>query len=127
MDSTTIDGPTPPLPEDVPPAKVYVELTTECNLDCAMCIRHSWDEPGGTMAPETFGRVVELLIVLVRMDDARLRDVAEHDRHADEMRAAFCDGGASRLTWACEELRQALGLPCDWREVVERERDPDGT
>jgi MoaA/NifB/PqqE/SkfB family radical SAM enzyme len=40
-------------------SKLYVELTTECNLDCAMCERHSWDSPGGRMTAETFGRVVE--------------------------------------------------------------------
>ncbi|NQT89126.1 radical SAM protein [bacterium] len=46
---------------DVAPAKVYIELTTECNLDCAMCIRHSWDEPGGAMAPATFRRIIDQL------------------------------------------------------------------
>ena len=36
------------------PNKVYLELTTECNLDCAMCIRHSWADEGGRMSDRTF-------------------------------------------------------------------------
>ena len=36
------------------PNKVYLELTTECNLDCAMCIRHSWRDEGGSMSRGTF-------------------------------------------------------------------------
>ena len=40
------------------PNKVYLELTTDCNLDCAMCIRHSWDDEGGSMSDETFAAVL---------------------------------------------------------------------
>ena len=50
-----------PLPADDSPRKVYIELTTDCNMDCAMCIRHSWDEPAGTMSPETFDAVLAQL------------------------------------------------------------------
>ena len=46
---------------DVPPRKVYVELTTDCNMDCPMCIRHSWDRPAGTMSAATFERMLEQL------------------------------------------------------------------
>ena len=41
------------------PRKAYVELTTACNLDCAMCPRHAFTEPGGEMTLATFRRVVE--------------------------------------------------------------------
>ena len=34
--------------------KIYVEITTDCNLDCGMCIRHAWEDPAGSMAVETF-------------------------------------------------------------------------
>ncbi len=44
---------------DVPPRKAYVELTTACNLDCAMCLRRALAEPGGEMSLATFRRVVE--------------------------------------------------------------------
>ncbi len=39
-------------------AKVYLEPTNACNLECRTCIRHSWNEPIGRMTDETFARVV---------------------------------------------------------------------
>jgi len=35
-------------------AKVYVEPTNACNLDCATCFRHGWDEPIGRMSEVSF-------------------------------------------------------------------------
>jgi MoaA/NifB/PqqE/SkfB family radical SAM enzyme len=46
-------------PADPPLRKVYIEPTTACNLDCPICVRHSWDEAGGTMLPSTYQRLVE--------------------------------------------------------------------
>jgi hypothetical protein len=40
-------------------AKLHVEVTTRCNLDCAMCQRHVWDEPEGDMDAGTFAAVAE--------------------------------------------------------------------
>lgn len=34
--------------------KLYIELTTACNLDCTMCERRTWDEPFGHMPLATF-------------------------------------------------------------------------
>jgi MoaA/NifB/PqqE/SkfB family radical SAM enzyme len=42
-------------------AKVYIEPTAMCNLDCAMCIRHSWDEVMGRMEEATFQNILESL------------------------------------------------------------------
>jgi len=42
-------------------ARVYVELTNTCNLDCAMCIRNVWDEPLGWMSDQTFHHVIDEL------------------------------------------------------------------
>ncbi len=28
-----------------PLTKLYIEITTACNLDCQMCVRRIWDEP----------------------------------------------------------------------------------
>lgn len=39
--------------------KIYVEITTDCNLDCGMCIRHAWEEPAGSMDVETFETLLE--------------------------------------------------------------------
>jgi MoaA/NifB/PqqE/SkfB family radical SAM enzyme len=40
-------------------AKVYIEPTNRCNLQCVTCIRNSWGEPLGEMAPATFARIIE--------------------------------------------------------------------
>ncbi len=42
-------------------AKVYVEPTVCCNLDCRTCIRNVWDEELGTMSERTFDRVLAAL------------------------------------------------------------------
>ncbi|RPI97896.1 MAG: radical SAM protein, partial [Chloroflexi bacterium] len=41
------------------PAKIYVEPTNRCNLNCLTCIRNAWDEPPGEMTPATFDRVLD--------------------------------------------------------------------
>ncbi|MBN2293441.1 MAG: SPASM domain-containing protein [Pirellulales bacterium] len=45
------------IPVDLP-TKVYLEITTDCNLDCGMCVRHSWEEPGGSMDARTFNNLL---------------------------------------------------------------------
>jgi MoaA/NifB/PqqE/SkfB family radical SAM enzyme len=40
-------------------ARVYVEPTTVCNLQCRTCIRNVWDEPPGWMTAETFTRIID--------------------------------------------------------------------
>ncbi|MBE3134821.1 MAG: radical SAM protein [Acidobacteria bacterium] len=44
--------------------KVHVEITSHCNLDCAMCVRHGWQEPLGHMPLARFERLVEGLPVV---------------------------------------------------------------
>ena len=44
-------------------AKVYIEPTNRCNLECRACIRNGWDEPLGVMGRETFSRIIESLKV----------------------------------------------------------------
>lgn len=39
--------------------KVYVEVTSLCNLSCATCIRRAWHEPLGHMPPARFQRLLE--------------------------------------------------------------------
>ena len=45
-------------------AKVYVEPTNRCNLECRSCIRNTWEEPLGQMTEATFVRIVKSLRVL---------------------------------------------------------------
>lgn len=40
-------------------AKLYVEPTNQCNLDCRTCIRNVWDEPSGMMSDAVIARVME--------------------------------------------------------------------
>jgi len=39
--------------------KVYVEITSACNLSCATCIRQAWNEPLGHMPPARFRRLLD--------------------------------------------------------------------
>jgi MoaA/NifB/PqqE/SkfB family radical SAM enzyme len=39
-------------------AKVYIEPTNHCNLDCVTCMRNSWDEPLGVMTSDSFSRII---------------------------------------------------------------------
>ena len=41
-----------------PLCKVYLEITTACNLDCAMCIRRVWDSGIESMARPTYETLV---------------------------------------------------------------------
>lgn len=39
-------------------AKVYVEPTDGCNIDCVTCFRNGWDEPVGRMSEGTFEAIL---------------------------------------------------------------------
>ena len=40
-------------------ARVYVEPTNQCNLDCVTCMRNVWDEPPGWMSEHVFQRILD--------------------------------------------------------------------
>ena len=40
-------------------AKIYIEITNLCNLDCITCMRNVWGEPPGKMSDQTFERIFE--------------------------------------------------------------------
>jgi MoaA/NifB/PqqE/SkfB family radical SAM enzyme len=40
-------------------ARVYVEPTTRCNLDCVTCMRNVWNEPPGRMDAQVYQRLLE--------------------------------------------------------------------
>lgn len=42
-------------------AKVYIEPTNRCNLDCTTCMRNDWNEELGRMETGTFERIMEEL------------------------------------------------------------------
>jgi MoaA/NifB/PqqE/SkfB family radical SAM enzyme len=39
--------------------KIYVEVTSTCNLACVMCIRNIWEEQAGTMSESVFQKVLD--------------------------------------------------------------------
>lgn len=39
--------------------KAYIEVTTRCNLNCAVCVRQVWSDPLHDMAWETFEKTIE--------------------------------------------------------------------
>ena len=48
--------------------KLYVEPTTDCNLNCRTCIRNVWEDASGTMSMSTFQRITESLDDLSRLE-----------------------------------------------------------
>lgn len=66
---------------DPRPRKLYVELTTRCNLDCPMCIRHSQEDPGGDMTAATFERLLEQLADLPSVSTLSLSGYGEAMSH----------------------------------------------
>ncbi len=42
-------------------ARVYVEPTSACNLDCRTCMRNVWDEPMGQMSEKTYSRILQAI------------------------------------------------------------------
>jgi len=40
-------------------AKVYIEPTSRCNLECRTCIRNAWDEPMGNMPADIFQAILD--------------------------------------------------------------------
>jgi MoaA/NifB/PqqE/SkfB family radical SAM enzyme len=44
-------------------AKLYIEVTNQCNLNCVTCIRNVWDETPGIMSEEVFNSILEGLRV----------------------------------------------------------------
>jgi MoaA/NifB/PqqE/SkfB family radical SAM enzyme len=39
-------------------AKIYIEPTNQCNLNCRTCIRNVWNEPAGWISKSTFNRIL---------------------------------------------------------------------
>jgi MoaA/NifB/PqqE/SkfB family radical SAM enzyme len=70
-------------PADPPLRKVYVEPTTACNLDCPICARRSWNEPGGSMGVSTYRRLVEGLREVPTLETVAFWGLGEPLLHPD--------------------------------------------
>ncbi|MCX7683060.1 MAG: tungsten cofactor oxidoreductase radical SAM maturase, partial [Anaerolineae bacterium] len=49
--------------------KVYVEVTTNCNLHCRTCVRNVWSEQPGDMSDLTFERLISQLEALPQLEE----------------------------------------------------------
>ncbi len=61
--------------------KVYLELTTRCNLACRTCVRNAWEDPLGTMSDATFERVLAGLRELPELREVVLGGYGEPLSH----------------------------------------------
>ena len=64
-------------------ARVYIEPTNRCNLNCVTCIRNCWDEPLGEMSRATFARIVEHLRAFSPPPDVFVGGLGEPLAHPD--------------------------------------------
>ena len=81
--------------------KLYVEITTACNLDCQMCIRRAWHEPIGTMPLATFRDLMDQVAVLPTPPIIHLGGYGEPMAHAhflEIVRLAKATGARVEMT-----------------------------
>lgn len=81
-------------------ARVYIEPTNICNLDCATCMRNAWDEPPGKMSWATFERIIEAIQPLTPRPSVFFGGYGEpltHPRILDMVAAARQTGASVEL------------------------------
>lgn len=64
-------------------SKLYVEITTTCNLDCQMCMRRAWDEPIGLMSLDVFAGLMAQIGHLPAPPTVHLSGYGEPMHHPD--------------------------------------------
>ena len=62
-------------------AKLYVEPTNACNLECATCFRHGWDEPIGRMSDASFAAILDGLAALDELPTVYFGGIGEPLSH----------------------------------------------
>lgn len=62
-------------------AKVYLEPSSRCNLFCRTCIRRTWSEPQGDMAPPVFQKLLEDLRRFPHLSTVMLGGFGEPTMH----------------------------------------------
>jgi MoaA/NifB/PqqE/SkfB family radical SAM enzyme len=76
-------------------AKIYIEPTNRCNLNCRTCMRHGWEEELGFMEFGLFEKIMADLRSLPEIPDIFLGGFGEplgHPRIADMVKAAKATG-----------------------------------
>ncbi len=88
------------FPQDPPLAKIYLEPTSRCNLDCRGCIRRSGDEPTGMLAPGLFDRWIASLERVPSFSAMSFWGMGEpllHPRIAEMVAAVSASGAETEL------------------------------
>ena len=57
--------------------KVYIEITTQCNLSCTFCVRNVWKEPLKDMELKTFRKIISSLRELPELEMVSLGGYGE--------------------------------------------------
>ena len=77
---------------------VDLEITSECNLDCAMCIRQSWQGSAGRMSAELFAGVLDQLRAMPSVETINFSGYGEPMSHPAFFDfAADADPGGQRV------------------------------
>lgn len=82
-------------------AKLYIEVTTACNLDCVMCVRRVWQEPLGTMPLATFAGLMDQLAAFPSPPTIHLSGYGEpmaHPHFLELVRLAKATGARVEMT-----------------------------
>ena len=94
-------------------AKIYIEPTNRCNLQCVTCIRNSWDEPLGEMSAETYARIVDGLRTLPTPPDILFGGLGEplsHPNIVEMVRQAKAVGSSVELITNGMLLDESMSL-----------------
>ena len=101
-------------------AKLYIEPTNACNLDCATCFRHGWDEPIGRMSEAAFDAILAGLAALDELPTVYFGGIGEplsHRRTINVGRQGARAGGAHRADHQRDAAQRAAGARADGRWV----------
>ena len=70
-------------------AKLYIEPTSLCNLDCRTCVRNSWDEPQGMMSAAVFDRIIDGLASFQPAPSVFFGGLFQETHHQADIRAVI--------------------------------------
>ena len=91
-------------------AKLYIEPTNACNLDCATCFRHGWDEPIGRMSEAAFDAILTGLAALDELPTVYFGGIGEPLSHRQT------------INWVARRTRWARDRVDHQRDAAQRSR-----
>ncbi len=63
--------------------KIYIEVTSRCNLDCITCVRNAWDVSPGNMSLDLFRKIIDDLEDMPKAKEIVLGGLGEPLLHPD--------------------------------------------